>query len=48
MGKNVIQVNGGITINAGVSVKNAMYVKKIVFGIDLQEMPEIENIQQVL
>ena len=28
MGENVIQINGGITINVNVSVKNAMYVKK--------------------
>ena len=31
--ENVIQINGGIMINADTSVKNAMYVKKIVFGI---------------
>ena len=29
--KNVIQINGGITINVEVSVKNVMYVKKIIF-----------------
>ena len=29
VGKNVIQINGGITINVYVSVKNVMYVKKI-------------------
>ena len=29
-GKNVIQVNGGITINVYVSVKNVMHVKKII------------------
>ena len=28
MEKNVIQINGGITINVNVSVKNVMYVKK--------------------
>ena len=32
-GNNVIQINGGITINVDVSVKNVMYVKKITFGI---------------
>ena len=26
--KNIIQINGGITINVSVSVKNIMYVKK--------------------
>ena len=34
-GKNVIQINGGITINIDVSVKNIMYVKMIVFRIVL-------------
>ena len=29
----VIQINGGIMINVDVSVKNVMYVKKIIFGI---------------
>ena len=28
MGKNVIQVSGGITINVNVSVKYVMYMKK--------------------
>ena len=28
MGKNVIQVSGGITINVNVSVKHVMYMKK--------------------
>ena len=33
MGKHVIQINGGITINVDVSVENVMYVKKmIIFG----------------
>ena len=27
MGINVIQINGGITVNVDVSVKNVMYVK---------------------
>ena len=30
--ENIIQINGGIMINVDVSVKNAMYVKKIMFG----------------
>ena len=33
MEENVIQINGGITINVHVSVKNVMYVKNIMFGI---------------
>ena len=32
-GKNVVQINGGITINVDVSAKNFMYLKKIIFGI---------------
>ena len=44
----VIQINGGIMINVDVSVKNLMYVKKIMFGILLHVIVKIENIQQVL
>ena len=33
MEQNVIQINGGITINADVSLKNVKYVNKIMFGI---------------
>ena len=29
-GKNAIQINGGITINVNASLKNVMYVKKII------------------
>ena len=32
IGENVIQINGPITINADVSVKIIIYVKKIIFG----------------
>ena len=32
MGKNIIQINGGITINVNVSVKKIMYMKKIVWN----------------
>ena len=32
MGKNVIQINGGIMINVGVSVKIFLYVRKIVWN----------------
>ena len=32
MKENVIQINGGIAINVDVSVKNVMFVKKIIFG----------------
>ena len=44
MEENVIQVNGGIMINVDVSVKNVMYVKKIMFGILLHVIVKMENI----
>ena len=33
MKENVIQINGGTRINVDVSVKNIIYVKRIIFGI---------------
>ena len=48
MGKNVIRINHGITINVDVSVKNVKYVKKIIFGILIHAVGKIENIYQVL
>ena len=39
----VIQINGGIMINVGVSVKNFMYVKKIMLGILLHAIVKIKN-----
>ena len=47
-GKNVIKINGGITINVDMSVKNVMYVKKIMFGILLNVIVKMENIYQLL
>ena len=44
MEKNVIQINGGITINVDVSVKKFMDVKKIMFGILLPVIVKMENI----
>ena len=44
MEENVIQINGGITINVDVSLKNIMYVKKIICGILLHEVVKMENI----
>ena len=44
MEKNVIQINGGITANVDVSVKNIIYVKKIIFGILLHVGVKMENI----
>ena len=48
MESNVIQINGGITVNVDASVKNVMYVKIIIFGILLHVVVKIENIEQVL
>ena len=42
--KHVIQINGRITINVDVSVKNIIYVKKIMFGILLHVIVKMENI----
>ena len=44
MEENVIQINGGRPINVDVSVKNTMYVKKIIFGILLHVVVKMENI----
>ena len=44
MEEMVIQINGGIIINVDVSVKNVMYVKKIMFGIQLHVIVKMENI----
>ena len=40
----VIQINGKIMINVDVSVKNVIYVKKIMFRILLHAVVKIENI----
>ena len=44
MEENVIQINGGIMINVDVSVKNIIYVKKIMFGILLHVIVKLEII----
>ena len=44
MEENVIQINAGMAINVDVSVKNVMYVKKIIFRILLQAVMKILNI----
>ena len=44
MEENVIHINGGITINIDVNVKNVMYVKKIMFGILLNVYVKMKNI----
>ena len=33
MEENVIEINGGITINVDVSVKNIIFAKNMIFGI---------------
>ena len=44
-GKNITQVNAGITINLNVIVKNIMHVKKkMILGILLHVVVKIENI----
>ena len=44
MEENIIQINGGVTINVDVSVKNVMYLKNIIFGILLHVVVKMENI----
>ena len=44
MEENAIHINGGITINVSVCVKNVMYVKKIMFEILLHVTVKMENI----
>ena len=44
MEENVIQIIGEITINVGVSLKNIIYVKKIMLGILLHVVAKLENI----
>ena len=48
MPQNVNQINGGITTNVDVSVKQFMYVKMIMFGILLHVFVKMGNIYQVL
>ena len=40
----VTQINDGIMINVNASVKNVMYIRKIMFGILLHVIVEMENI----
>ena len=44
MEENIIQINGGIKMNIDVSVKNVMFVKETMFGIQLHVMRKMENI----
>ena len=42
--KNVIQINSGTSINVDVSIKNVVYVKKIILGILVHVVVKMENI----
>ena len=44
MEESVIQINGRITINGDVSVRNVKNVKKIIFGTLLHVVLKMENI----
>ena len=44
MEENVIHINVGKVVNVDVSVKNFMYVKKIILGILLNVVVKVENI----
>ena len=48
MDENVFEINGGITMNVDVSVKNIIHVKNIIFGILLRVVVKMVNVQQVL
>ena len=43
MGKNAVQIKGGITVNVDLSVEDKMYEKKIMFGITLHVIVKMEN-----
>ena len=45
-GRNVIQVNGGITMNTDVSVKKIIYVEKTMFEILLHVIVKMGNISK--
>ena len=44
MEQNVSQINGAVMINVDVSVKNIIYLEKIMFGILPHVIVKIENI----
>ena len=48
MEQNVIQMNGEITINVHVSVRNIIYEKKNMLGIIVHVFMKMEKIWQVL
>ena len=44
MEQNVIQINGGVTVNVNESEKNIIFVKKIIYEILLHVVAKMENI----
>ena len=44
MEQNVVQINGGVTINIDVTVTNIIYLKKIMFRILVYVIMRVENI----
>ena len=48
MEENVTRINGRITINVDMCVKNVVCVKKIIFGILLHVVVKMKNIELVL
>ena len=44
MEETVIQIDGGISINVDVSLKNVIYVKKVIYGILLYVVVKMGNI----
>ena len=44
MEQNVIEIHGKTTINVDVSIKNIIYVEKIMFGILVHVFVRMENI----
>ena len=43
-GQNAIQINGAITMNVDVSVKDTIYLKKIIFEIPVHVLAKMGNI----
>ena len=44
MEENVIKINGGITINVDVNIKNIISLKRIIFAILLHIAVKVQNI----
>ena len=46
MEENASQINGEITINVDLSVKNVKYVKKYMFGIQLNVVMKMKKLSK--